>query len=63
MCEANVYLIDDEGNEKLIMEAVDKIVPGDGEITLESIFYERKVLKAEIREMALLSHRVVLQAI
>ena len=27
MCEANVYLIDKEGKEKLFLESVDKFVP------------------------------------
>ena len=38
MCEANVYLIDKEGNEKLILEAVDKLVPSEEGILLQNIF-------------------------
>ena len=29
MCEANVYLIDREGRERLLLESVDKIIPGE----------------------------------
>lgn len=61
MCEANVYLIDKQGNEKLILESVDKIVPVGGVIELENIFSQRKTLKAKIKEMALVEHRVVLE--
>ncbi|NLD49046.1 MAG: CooT family nickel-binding protein, partial [Clostridiaceae bacterium] len=35
MCEANVYLLDKDGNEKLILEAVDKVLPVSGTIELE----------------------------
>lgn len=61
MCEANVYLIDKEGNEQLILEAVDKVLPVDGMIQLENIFSQRKSVKARIKEMALVEHRIVLE--
>lgn len=61
MCEANVYLIDKEGNEKLILEAVDKLTPGDEGILLENIFSQRKTVKARIKEMALVEHRIILE--
>jgi len=63
MCEANVY-IERNGQEELLMESVDRIVPTeDGSIFLESIFGERRVVKAKIKEMELVHHRVVLEAI
>jgi len=61
MCEANVYFVDKEGNEKLLLEAVDKLVPGEDGIMLENIFSERKTVKAKIKEMALVEHRIVLE--
>ena len=61
MCEANVYFIDKEGKEKLFLESVDKIIPSDEGIILENIFSERKVVKAKIKEMALVEHRIVLE--
>jgi predicted RNA-binding protein len=60
MCEANVYLLDDQGNEQLLLEAVDRIIPADGELILESIFNERKIVKAAIKEMALMDHKIIL---
>lgn len=61
MCEANVYLIDEEGNEKLYLESVDKFIPdGDG-WCLENIFNQKKYIKARIKEMALVEHRIILQ--
>ena len=61
MCEANVYLVDREGNEKLLLESVDKLVPSKEGIMLENIFSERKTVKAKIKEMALVEHRIVLE--
>jgi predicted RNA-binding protein len=61
MCEANVYLIDKDGNEKLILEAVDKVLPKSNTIEMENIFSQRRVIKARIKEMALVEHRIVLE--
>lgn len=61
MCEANVYIVDENGNEKLFLEAVDKIVPEDGNLLLENIFGQRKSVKAKIKEMQLVEHRIILQ--
>jgi predicted RNA-binding protein len=61
MCEANVYFIDKEGNESLLLESVDKVIPTKDGIMLENIFSERKTVKAKIKEMALVEHRIVLE--
>lgn len=61
MCEANVYYIDKDGKETLFMEAVDTIVPSEEGLIMENIFSERKTVKAKIKEMALVHHRIVLE--
>ena len=55
MCEANVYLIDREGRERLLLESVDKIIPGEEGIFLENIFSQRKT-------MELVNHKIILEA-
>jgi len=60
MCEANVYIIDENGNERLFLESVDRIIPENNELQLENIFGQRKNVKAYIKEMSLVSHRIVL---
>jgi predicted RNA-binding protein len=60
MCEANVYLIDENGEEKLLLEAVDRIVPEDESLIMENIYGQRKTVKARIKEMQLVEHRIVL---
>jgi predicted RNA-binding protein len=63
MCEANVYF-HRGGKEELFMEKVARIVPGEEDnLFLESIFGERRVVKARIREMELVRHRIILDDI
>ena len=62
MCEVNAYLNTPEGNEELIMEGVDILRPDEDGIYLQSLFGEQKVVKAHIKEMHLLNHRIILEA-
>lgn len=61
MCEANVYLIDKEGNERLILESVDRILPVEDIFEMENIFSQRKTIKARLKEMDLVEHRIILE--
>ena len=61
MCEANVYLLDGDGKMKLFLESVDKIIPEGDELCLEDIFSRKQYIKAKIKEMALVEHRIVLE--
>lgn len=62
MCEANVYLIDKNGDEDLLLDAVDKVIPQEDEkIYLENIYGERKTVKARIKEMHLVDHKIILE--
>jgi len=60
MCEANVYMRKGEEDE-LILENVDHIVPQDDGILLEDIFGRRQLLKAKIKELMLVDHKVILE--
>ncbi len=61
MCEANVYFIDVNGNEVLILDSVDKVIPNNDEVILENIYSERKTVRARIKEMELVQHRIILE--
>ena len=61
MCEANVYLVDETGKEELILDSVDKVIPDENGITLENIYSERKTLRARIKLMELVEHRIILE--
>jgi len=60
MCEANAYLIKD-GEEELIMESVDTLRPEKNGIYLQDIFGGQRTIKARIKEMSLVDHRILLE--
>ncbi|MEW5724625.1 MAG: CooT family nickel-binding protein [Thermodesulfobacteriota bacterium] len=60
MCEAAAYLVKD-GDEELILEAVDVIEPEDGGYRLVSIFGEQKYVNGRIKSINLVNHRVVFE--
>ena len=60
MCEANAYLIEN-GEKKLVMEAVDTVVPEEDGIKLVSIFGDQKFLKASIHSLSLVDHKIYLK--
>jgi predicted RNA-binding protein len=62
MCEANAFLIKDN-KEQLFLENVDKLIPQGDELILEDIFGKKKIIKAKIKEMALVDHRILLEEI
>jgi predicted RNA-binding protein len=59
MCEADAYLIKD-GIKKVIMKSVDIMRPEGEDIYLENLFGERLQVKARIKEMNLVDHRILL---
>ncbi|MCJ8499326.1 CooT family nickel-binding protein [Desulfatitalea alkaliphila] len=60
MCEANVYM-EQNGREDLLLASVDVIEPqADGSLRMVNIFGEQKVVRAAIKCMCLVDHRIVL---
>ena len=60
MCEANAYLLQD-GEEQLIMESVDIVRPDTNGIYLQDIFGGQRTIKAKIKEMNLVDHKILLE--
>ena len=60
MCEANAYIIRN-GQEVLVMEAVDKIEPEDDGLRLLNVFGDQKFLRARIYALSLVNHKVFLK--
>jgi predicted RNA-binding protein len=60
MCESNAYLRKGE-TEELVLLNVDRIKPVAEGLLLEDIFGTRKVIKARIKELALLDHKIILE--
>jgi predicted RNA-binding protein len=63
MCESHAYLrIGDQ--EELLFENVDRVEPQeDGGVMLENIFGQRKMIRARIKELALVDHKIILEKI
>ncbi len=62
MCEANAYMIA-EGDETLVMKAVDFVTPEENGLKLVNIFGEQKFLRAEIHSLSLVDHKIFLKAL
>jgi predicted RNA-binding protein len=60
MCEANAYLIK-QGKEELILEDISILRPEKDGLYLQNIFGEQKRIKAQIKEMNLIDHRILLE--
>ena len=60
MCEANAYIMK-EGKEELVLEDIALLRPEEEGLYLQNIFGEQKRVKARIKEMNLLDHRIILQ--
>lgn len=60
MCEANAYILN-EGKEELFLENVDRLIPQEGQLMLENVFGQRKIIKASIKELALVDHKIILE--
>ena len=60
MCESNAYLIKG-GQEELVLESVESIEAAGGEVTLISLFGEEKRIRARIKALSLVEHKIVLE--
>ncbi|HUL31406.1 MAG TPA: CooT family nickel-binding protein [Thermodesulfobacteriota bacterium] len=60
MCESNAYVVK-EGKEELVLEDVSLLRPEQGGVHLQNVFGEQKWIKARIKEMYLVDHRIILE--
>jgi predicted RNA-binding protein len=60
MCEANAYLVKGD-KEELLMENIDILRPEGESVYIQDIFGEQRWIKAHIKEMNLVQHRIVLE--
>ena len=60
MCESNAYILKG-GKEELLLEDVSLLHPEQDGIHLQNIFGEEKWIKARIKEMYLVDHRIILE--
>jgi predicted RNA-binding protein len=62
MCEASAYLCKGEV-EELVLQSVDLVEPTEDGLLLENIFGQRKILKARIKKLALVDHKIILEQV
>lgn len=60
MCEANVYLHENDHDELLLKE-VNRLIPEGDTLTIEDIFGEKKLIKGRIKEIILLDHKIIVE--
>ncbi|MFH1672630.1 MAG: CooT family nickel-binding protein [Pseudomonadota bacterium] len=60
MCEANAYIVRN-GQEELVMEAVDTVEPDNGNLKIINIFGDQKVVRAQIKSLELVNHKIILK--
>ncbi|MGF7185340.1 putative RNA-binding protein [Desulfitispora alkaliphila] len=63
MCEASAFFINESGEEELVLESVDKLVPQGEELVMENIFGQKKIVKAKVKELSLLEHKIYLERV
>ena len=62
MCESSVYIIRD-GQQELLIEDVDLMEQEGDEIRVVNIFGEEKRVKARIKSLSLVEHKILLEPI
>ena len=62
MCEASAFLVKDN-QEQMILESVDSFECDGDQIRLVNIFGEEKRLKARIKGLSLVDHKIILEAL
>ncbi|MEJ2731682.1 MAG: CooT family nickel-binding protein [Deltaproteobacteria bacterium] len=61
MCEASAYILRND-QEELVLKSVDVVEPQDnGKFLLVDIFGAQKTIKAKLKRMNLVDHRIVFE--
>ncbi|WP_022666021.1 CooT family nickel-binding protein [Desulfospira joergensenii] len=61
MCEANAYIVQDN-EEQLLLESVDIVEPeGPDSWRIVDIFGDQKIIKARIKGMNLVDHKILFE--
>lgn len=62
MCESSAYIMKD-GKEELVLESVDVLENEEDAINLVNIFGEQKRVRARIKSLSLVDHKIILESI
>jgi predicted RNA-binding protein len=61
MCESTAYLIVN-GQEEMVLDSVDSFESEGDQIRLVNIFGEEKKIKARIKALSLVDHKIILES-
>ena len=62
MCESSAYIMKD-GKEELVLESVDVLENEGDAVNLVNIFGEQKRIKARIKSLSLVDHKIILESV
>ena len=62
MCESAAYILKD-GREELVLESVDFLENKDGHVRMINIFGEEKTIRAKVKGLSLVDHKIVLEPV
>ena len=60
MCESTAYILKD-GKEELLLESVDLLESEENQVKMINIFGEQKKVKAKIKALSLVDHKIILE--
>jgi predicted RNA-binding protein len=62
MCESTAYIIKD-GREEPVLESVDLLEESGENVRLTNLFGEEKTLRARVKTLSLVDHKIILEPI
>jgi predicted RNA-binding protein len=60
MCESTAYILK-EGKEEIVLENVDFLENSEEQVKLVDLFGEEKIVRARVKTLSLLDHKIVLE--
>jgi len=60
MCESTAYILK-EGKEEIVLENVDFLENGEKQVKLVDLFGEEKIVKARVKSLSLVDHKIILE--
>ncbi|MBK5100119.1 MAG: CooT family nickel-binding protein [Desulfobacteraceae bacterium] len=60
MCESAAYILRD-GEEELVLESIDLLENRDGHIELVNLYGEQKTVRARLKVLSLVDHKIILE--
>ncbi|VBB47888.1 conserved hypothetical protein [uncultured Desulfatiglans sp.] len=60
MCESKAYLFE-SGRENLVLESVDLLEEKPEGVRIVNLFGEERVLKARVKTLSLVDHKIILE--